>query len=96
MSKYDDRTIRNFEKYLQLQKSGEMNMVPSQVQGRLGIDKEEHLFILNNYDALLEEYNSMKVVDEVLEDAKSRANGNHSKEQTKGFNKSAPKPELNN
>lgn len=86
MAKFDDKTMRDFEKYLELQKSGEMNMISPQVQNRLGISKEEHMFIIKNYDDILEEYNKLNVVDEVLEDAKARANGEKSHEKTMGFN----------
>ena len=78
MAKYDDRTLRNFENYLELQKSGEMNMVSSAVRERLGISKEEHLYILENYSDIKEEYESLKVVDEVLKDAKERVYGGES------------------
>ena len=75
MAKYDDKTIRNFEAYLNLQKSGEVNMVSSKVQDVLGISKEEHRFILDNYSDILTEFNALKVVDEVLSDAKARVDG---------------------
>lgn len=86
MAKFDDKVIRDFEKYLALQKSGEMNMMSSQVQQRLGISKEEHMFIIKNYSAIKEEYDSLKVVDEVLEDAKARVNGEKGQDKTMGFN----------
>lgn len=74
MAKFDDRTLRNFENYLKLQQSGEMNMVSAGVRERLGISKEEHLFILENYSEIKKEYENLKVVDEVLQDAKARVN----------------------
>ncbi len=86
MSKFDDKTIRDFEKYLKLQKSGEINMVSSQVRDKLGISKEEHEFIMKNYSAILEEYNDLKVVDEIIKDAKARVDGEVPQEKTMGFN----------
>lgn len=79
MAKFDDKTIRNFELYLNLQKSGEINMVSARVRDVLGISKDEHLFIMNNYSELLEAYNKLKVVDEVITDAKERVAGNPGK-----------------
>ena len=92
MSNFEDKTMYAFEKYLELQRSGEMNMVSSEVQARLGISKEEHHFILENYNALLEEYNRLKVVDEVIADAKARSEGKVKDEKSLGFKKT-PEPE---
>lgn len=86
MAKFEDKTMRDFEKYLELQKSGEMNMMSPQVQERLGISKDEHLFIIKNYDALKKEYDELKVVDEIIKDAKARVNGEETQEKTMGFN----------
>ena len=86
MAKFEDKTIRDFEKYLELQKSGELNMLSSQVQERLGISKEEHQFIIKNYQALKEEYDNLQVVDEIIKDAKARVNGEETQEKTMGFN----------
>lgn len=85
MSSFDTKTLYNFEKYLMLQKSGEINMVSSEVQARLGISKEEHRFIMKNYSALLDEYNKLKVVDEIIEDAKKRVGDNSKDEKEMGF-----------
>ena len=93
MTVFEDKTMYAFEKYLELQRSGELNMVSSEVQARLGISKEEHHFILENYNALLEEYNRLKVVDEVIADAKARSEGKGKDEKSLGFNKNAPEPE---
>ena len=79
MSKFDDKMMRQFEQYLKLQKSGEINMVSAQVRERLGITKEEHVYIMEHYSELLKEYNDLKVVDEVIADAKNRAEGNDGK-----------------
>lgn len=81
MAKFDDKVMRDFEKYLQLQKSGEINMVSSRVQDILGITKEEHRFIMENYSEISKEFNDLKVVDEVIKDAKVRAEGKGDKEQ---------------
>ena len=85
MTKFDDKTMRAFEKYLELQKSGKTNMVSSRVQDMLGISKDEHIFIMTHYSELLDEYNSLKVVDEVIADAKERVGDNHAKSKGKGF-----------
>ena len=87
MAKYDTKTMYNFEKYLALQKSGELNMVSPEVQSRLGITKEEHLFILEHYSELLNEYEELKVVDELIDEAKARVEGEPEKERSKDFNK---------
>lgn len=96
MSKFDTRTMYNFEKYIQLQKSGEVNMVSPEVRNRLDITKDEHLFILNNYDALLKEFNELKVVDKVLEDARQRVNGDKEQERDMGFSREVQDIEINN
>lgn len=75
MSKFDTKTMYVFEKYLELQHSGEINMASSEVQKRLGITKEEHRFILDNYNALYDEFKDLKVVDELIADAKERVEG---------------------
>ncbi len=85
MTKFDDKMMRTFEKYLELQKSGKTNMVSSRVQDMLGISKDEHAFIMTHYSELLDEYNSLKVVDEVIADAKERVSDNHGKSKGKGF-----------
>lgn len=90
MSDFDTKTMYTFEKYLELQRSGELNMVSSEVQVRLGISEEEHRFIMNNYSALLEEYNGLKVVNEIIADAKARAEGNNKDEKSLGFNMDNP------
>ena len=94
MSKFDTKVMYNFEKYYDLQKSGEINMVSSEVQKKLGISQEEHRFIMNNYDDLLKEFENLKVVDELLEDAKKRVNGDYEPEKDKGFNKGEPETNL--
>ena len=75
MAKYDSKTMYNFEKYLVLQKSGELNMVSPEVQSRLGITKDEHLYILEHYSELLEEYEKYKNLDDVIEDAIAHTEG---------------------
>ena len=90
MANYDTKTMYAFEKYLELQKSGEMNMVSSQVQTRLGISKEEHHFIMENYNDLLEEYKELKVVDEIIADAKARVNSKGKDEKSLGFSMEEP------
>ena len=85
MAQFDDKVMRNFELYLNLQKSGEINMVSSRVQDMLGISKDEHLFIMNNYSELLNAYNELKVVDEVISDAKERVAGKPGKHKSKGL-----------
>ena len=72
MAKFEDGLMRVFERYLEIQKSGEINMVSSRVRDVLGISKEEHQFIMTHYAELLEEFNELKVVDEVIADAKER------------------------
>lgn len=85
MAKFDTKMMYAFEKYLELQRSGEMNMVSKEIQGKLGISKEEHHFIMENYGDLLEEYTNLKVVNEVLADAKERAEGRGKDEPSLGF-----------
>lgn len=96
MAKFDDKTMYNFERYLNLQKSGELNMVSSEVRMKLGISEEEHHFILNNYTDLKKEFDDLKVVDEVLADAKQRANGDYEPDKTMGFNKTEPEADIEN
>lgn len=90
MEKYDGKVMRDFEKYLELQKSGEINMVSSAVQKRLGITKEEHQFIMKNYNDIKKEYDKLFIVDEIIADAKKRVDGEVEPEKTMGFNKEAP------
>ena len=90
MAEFEQKVMYTFEKYLELQKSGEMNMVSPEVQARLGISKEEHHFILENYGALLDAYKELKVVNEVIADAKERAEGRGKGEKSLGFKKSEP------
>lgn len=85
MVNFDTKTMYAFEKYLELQQSGELNMVSSEVQSRLGISQEEHRFIMENYAALMDEYKDLKVVDEVISDAKARVNGKTNEEMGKNF-----------
>lgn len=90
MANFEVATMTAFEKYLELQRSGEVNMVSSEVQVRLGISKEEHRYIMENYKALLEEFNSLKVVNEVIADAKARVGGKGKDEMGLGFNRNEP------
>ena len=85
MSKFDTKTMYSFEKYLALQKSGEVNMASSEVQTRLGISKEEHYYIMENYNDLLEEYKSLKVVNEIIADAKARVEGKGKEDKGRNF-----------
>ena len=92
MAKYDTKTMYNFEKYLALQKSGELNMVSPEVQSRLGISRDEHHYILKHYSELLEEYEELKVVDKLIDEAKARAEGEPEKERSKDFNRDFDEP----
>lgn len=94
MAKFDDKVMRDFEKYLTLQKSGEVNMMSSRVQSQLGISKDEHMFILNNYNELKKEYDSLKVVDDVLADANKKVHGDSEPDKTMGFNKTDPEANI--
>ena len=85
MAKYDTKTMYDFEKYLELQESGELNMVSPEVQSRLGITRDEHHYILQHYSELLAEYEELKVVDELIDDAKARAEGDVEKPHKKDF-----------
>lgn len=85
MSNFDTKTMYNFEKYLELQKSGEMNMASPDVRTRLGISKEEHQFLMKNYSSLLQEFNNLKVVNEIIADAKARAEGKSRDDKTMTF-----------
>ena len=85
MAKYDAKTMYDFEKYLEFQKSGELNMVSPEVQDRLGITKDEHLYILQHYSELLEEYEEFKKLDEVIDDAVARVEGEQEKDDSKAF-----------
>ena len=95
MSKFEDKVMRNFENYVKLQKSGKVNMVSSEVQKKLNISKEEHQFIIKNYDAIYEEFSQLKVVDELIADAKARVEGGGKEEKTMGFNKPDPDADYN-
>ena len=83
MANFDTKTMFAFEKYLELQKSGEVNMASSEVRERLGISKDDHLFLVENYSALMAEYKELKVVNEVIADAKARVEGGAGKEKGK-------------
>ena len=85
MAKYDTKTMYDFEKYLELQRSGELNMVSPEVQDRLGITKDEHLYILQHYSELLAEYEEFKKLDEVIDDAVARVEGEQEKDDSKAF-----------
>lgn len=87
MANYDSKTMYNFEKYLELQKSAELNMVSPEVQTRLGITRDEHHYILEHYSELLEEYEENKNLDKDIEDAISRAEGEQDKFESKDLNK---------
>lgn len=88
MSKYEAKIMYNFEKYLDLQSTGAVNMVSPKVREILGISESEHRFILQNYSELKQEYDELKVVDELLKDAKARVDGDKAKE--KGLVKDEP------
>ena len=92
MAKYDSKTMYNFEKYLKLQKSGDLNMVSPEVQTRLGITKDEHLFILTNYDKLREEYEENKTLDKDIEGAIVRAEGEQGEGPTKDYEPDVAEP----
>lgn len=85
MAKFGTKQMYNFENYLKLQHSGETNMVSSKVCEVLGISKEEHRFILDNYNEMLQEYEELKVVDELIDDAKQRVNDGGKGEKEMGF-----------
>lgn len=87
MAEFDTRTMYSFEKYLDLQKSGEVNMASSEVQKRLGITDAEHKFIMENYGALYETYKELKVVNEIIADAKERAEGGDKSKEKKELNR---------
>ena len=79
MAKFDTKTMYDFEKYLELQRSGELNMVSPEVREKLGITKDEHHYILEHYSELLDEYEEFKKVDELIEDAVARSEGDKEK-----------------
>ena len=85
MAKFDTKTMYDFEKYLELQKSGELNMVSPEVRERLGLTKDEHHYILMHYGELLEEYEEFKKVDELIDDAVARVEGGPEQELSQGF-----------
>ena len=45
-----------FNRYVKVQKSGEMNMLDPNVQNAAKISKDEHLYIIKHYSELSEEY----------------------------------------
>lgn len=90
---FDTKTMYSFEKYLELQHSGEVNMASKEARERLGIGKDEHLFLIENYSALLAEFKELKVVDELLKDAKARVEGKGKGEKSLGFHKAEPEQE---
>ncbi len=96
MANFDTKTLYNFEKYLELQRSGKYNMVSPEAREALGLSKEEHQYIIKNYSEILKEYESLKVVDEIIADAKSRVNGDVGQDKTMGFNKSNPETNFEN
>lgn len=85
MARFDSKTMYNFEKYLKLQKSGELNMLSPEVRERLEISKDEHYYIIEHYSELFEEYEESKKLDVVIEDAEARAKGEAEKADSKDF-----------
>lgn len=45
-----------FERYVKVQKSGELNMLDKRVQWAAHIKEREHLYIIEHYSELSEEY----------------------------------------
>jgi hypothetical protein len=52
MSKFTKQQMQQFDEFVRVQKSGRFNMMTPQAGAAAGLSKEDHLFILRNYDAM--------------------------------------------
>ena len=46
----------DFHEYCAIRRSGKINMISSEVQDMVGIDKKTHFYIMKNYDELEKKY----------------------------------------
>jgi hypothetical protein len=60
MSKFNKVQMAQFDRYVQVQKSGKYNMLDPMAGAAAGLDKEEHLFIIRNYGAMARQKEGIK------------------------------------
>ncbi len=49
---FTNQQLQNFKKYVRVQMSGRYNMFDSRARAATGMDKDEYIFVMENYDAL--------------------------------------------
>ncbi|MBK7186614.1 MAG: hypothetical protein IPH85_11980 [Ignavibacteria bacterium] len=51
---FTDQQLKNFKKYVRVQMGGRYNMFDPRAVAATGMDRDEYLFVMENYSALKE------------------------------------------
>ena len=51
---FTSQDLKNFKKYVKVQESGKYNMFDPRARAAAGLDRDEFLFVMENYSALKE------------------------------------------
>lgn len=51
---FTNQQLQNFEKYVRVQMGGRYNMFDPRARAATGMDKDEYIFVMENYSALKE------------------------------------------
>ena len=51
---FTNQQLQNFKKYVRVQMGGRYNMFDPRARAATGLDKDEYLFVMENYSALKE------------------------------------------
>lgn len=51
---FTNRQLKNFAKYVRVQMGGRYNMFDPRARAATGMDKDEYIFVMENYSALKE------------------------------------------
>ncbi len=49
---FTNQQLQNFKKYVRVQMGGRYNMFDPRARAATGMDKDEYIFVMENYDAL--------------------------------------------
>jgi len=52
MPKFTDRQINNWRKYEKVRKAGRYNMFSPQAMKAVGLDRDDYIFVMENFDQL--------------------------------------------
>jgi hypothetical protein len=57
---FTDQQLKNFQAYKHIQLSGQFNMFSYQARELTGMNQDEYIFVMANYDALAKAYEALE------------------------------------